>query len=97
MQQYQIQAFDGTDENALERRMATRSAHFAYMAKYKAAGNFIMGGAILNDDGKMIGSTLFLKFETEDELDQYFENEPYINEKVWEQVRFFPFRMAVVE
>jgi uncharacterized protein len=96
MQQYQIQAFDATDENALARRMEVRPSHFEYVAKLKASGNFIMGGAILNDDGQMIGSTLFLQFETHDELDQYFENEPYISGKVWEQVRFFPFRMAVV-
>ncbi len=96
MQQYQIQAFDATDENALARRMEVRPLHFEYITKLKAAGNFIMGGAILNDEGQMIGSTLFLQFSTHDELDQYFENEPYIEGKVWEQVRFFPFRMATV-
>ena len=58
MQQYIIHAWDGKDDKALERRMAARPAHFDGARKLKAEGHFVLGGAILNTEGKMIGSTM---------------------------------------
>ena len=55
MNQYLITAYDGTDENALERRMNVRPFHLEGAKKLKENGNFIIGGAILNEEGNMIG------------------------------------------
>jgi uncharacterized protein len=96
MQQYVIHAWDGTDEKALERRMAARPAHFDGARKLKAEGHFVLGGAMLNTEGKMIGSTMVLQFESKEQLQQWIDSEPYITGKVWEKIDIHPFRVADV-
>jgi uncharacterized protein YciI len=96
MQQYIIYAWDGTDEEALERRMKSRPAHFEIARQMKAKGNFIAGGAILNDSGKMIGSMMIMQFSSPDELQQWMENEPYLTGNVWKKTEVHPFRLAEV-
>ena len=49
MNQYLITAYDGTHENALDNRMNVRPYHLEGVKKMKENGNFILGGAILND------------------------------------------------
>jgi uncharacterized protein len=96
MQQYRIHAYDYTDPQALERRMAARTAHLEGAKKLKESGNFVLGGAMLNEAGQMIGSTLILQFESKEELDEYLANEPYISQKVWEHIDIKPFRVAAI-
>lgn len=96
MQQYIMHAWDATDENALERRMSVRPAHFDNARKLKANGNFVIGGAMLSDEGKMIGSTMVLQFETKEQLQQWLDTEPYITGKVWEKMDLRPFKVADV-
>ena len=96
MKQYVIHAFDGTDSEALSRRLAVRRAHFENMSPYKAAGNFILGGAMLDEEGKMIGSTVVMQFESDEALQSYLDSEPYVKHKVWLDVKIFPFKTATV-
>jgi uncharacterized protein len=96
MQQYLIHAWDGTDEKALERRMAARPAHFEKAKELKANGNYILGGAMLDRDGKMVGSTMVLRFESGEKLQEWLDSEPYISGKVWEKIDINPFRVADV-
>ncbi len=94
MKQFLIHALDYTDAQALDRRMAARPAHFDGIKKLKETGNFVIGGAILSDEGQMIGSNAVLQFETEEELQAYLAIEPYIVQKVWEKVEINTFRIA---
>ena len=94
MNQYLVTAYDYTDEGAVDRRMAVRPHHLDAAKEIKAKGNYILGGAILNDEGKMIGSTMILQFETEEELEAWKSAEPYITQKIWESVDIKPFRVA---
>ncbi|WP_374164886.1 YciI family protein [Arcticibacter sp. MXS-1] len=96
MTQYLITGTDFTDEQALERRMAVREEHLEGARKLKANNNLIVAGAFLDDTGKMAGSSMVVQFETEDELKSWLDNEPYINERVWETVDIKPFRVANV-
>jgi uncharacterized protein YciI len=96
MQQYLIIARDGTDAEASERRMKVRTAHFDTARQLKANNNFIIGGAILDDDGKMTGSMMVVQFETKDELVQWMRYEPYINGNVWQNIEIKPFKTADV-
>ena len=96
MQQYVIHAWDSTDEKALERRMNARPAHFEGARKLKAKDHFILGGAMLDKEGKMIGSTMVLQFETKEQLQEWIDSEPYIKNKVWEKLEIHPFRVADV-
>ena len=96
MKQYLITGYDYTDADALQRRMNIRPHHLDGAKAMKANGNFLIGGAILNDEGNMIGSTMILQFETEEELEAWKQNEPYITQKVWESVDVKPFKVAAV-
>ncbi|MBC3786752.1 YciI family protein [Spirosoma utsteinense] len=94
--QYVIHAYDHTDANALDRRMAARPAHFDYVRQLKANGQFILGGALLDADGQMIGSMLLLDLESEAQLDTYLKTDPYIVQGVWDKIDVKPFRRADV-
>lgn len=96
MQQYLITAYDFTDAGALERRLQVRPIHLDGARKLKANGNFVIGGAMLNEDGKMIGSTMVVQFETEAELEAWKREEPYITQGVWDRVEIKPFKVADV-
>ena len=97
MRQYVIIAYDGTDEKALERRMETRPLHFKGASKLKAANQLIAGGAILDDKDTMRGSVMIVQFETEEEFNNWYNNEPYITGNVWQQIEIKPFRLANVK
>jgi len=96
MNQYIVTGYDYTDEGALDRRMAVREHHLDGVRQLKANGNYIVGGAILNDDDKMIGSVMILQFETEEGLDAWQQGEIYITEKIWETIDIKPYRVAQV-
>jgi uncharacterized protein len=94
MQQYVIIAHDGKDENALDRRMSVRPFHLDGAKRLKETNNYVIGGAMLDDSGKMIGSVMVLQFETEADLKNWEATEPYIQNKVWENYEIRPFRVA---
>ncbi|MCC8427053.1 YciI family protein [Mucilaginibacter sp. UR6-11] len=96
MNQYLVTAYDYTDEGAFEKRMGVRPHHLAGAKELKDKGNYILGGAMLNEEGKMIGSTMILQFENEEELEAWKQGEPYITQKIWESVDIKPFKVAVV-
>jgi uncharacterized protein YciI len=90
-----IVAYDGTDEGALNRRLAVRDSHIAGAIELKNKGNLIAGGAILDDTGRMIGSTTYVEFESRAELDAWLERDPYVTGDVWRDIRITPIRLAV--
>ena len=94
MKQYVIIARDGNDEKAPDRRMEVRPVHLAGAAKLKASNNFVIGGAMLNDAGQMEGSVMILQFETEEQFNDWYKNEPYITGGVWKTIEVKPFRIA---
>jgi uncharacterized protein YciI len=96
MNQYIVTGYDYTDGGALERRMNIRPHHLDGAKSLKESGNYVLGGAILNDEGKMIGSVMVLQFESEEGLDAWKQSEPYITQKIWETVDVKPFKVAQV-
>jgi len=90
--QYLVIAYDY--EDALDKRMANRPAHVEAAKKLMAEGRVINAGALIEED-KMVGSTLLVDFETEDALDQWLENEPYVTGKVWdmESIQIVPVKL----
>ncbi|MDB5147974.1 MAG: hypothetical protein JWQ57_1994 [Mucilaginibacter sp.] len=96
MKQYLVTAYDYTDGEAFHRRMAARPHHVDGAKALKASGNFVVGGAMLNEEGKMIGSTMIVQFETDEEMEAWKQNDPYITQKVWESVDVKPFKVADV-
>lgn len=96
MLQFLIIARDGIDEAALDRRMAVRPVHLEGARKLKEAGNFILGGAMLDEEKRMNGSIMIVQFETEEKMKQWFDNEPYVTGNVWQQIEVKPFKVADV-
>lgn len=96
MKQYLITGYDYTDEGALERRMQVRPDHIEGAADLRKAGNYVLGGAILDDEDRMIGSVMVLQFDTDEELQEWKAREPYITKKIWETVDIKPFKVANV-
>ncbi|TSD66214.1 hypothetical protein FFF34_002090 [Inquilinus sp. KBS0705] len=96
MNQYIVTGYDYTDEGALDRRMSIRPHHLDGAKALKESGNYVLGGALLNDEGKMIGSVMVLQFESEEGLEAWKKSEPYITQGIWETVDVKPFKVATV-
>jgi uncharacterized protein len=97
MKQYVIIAKDGNDADALERRMQVRTDHLAGASALKANGNFVTGGATLDEAGRMNGSVMIVQFETDDAFQHWYNNEPYIVQGVWKHIEVKPFKVANVQ
>lgn len=97
MQDFIIFALDHTDSEAFNRRMAVRPAHFERVSALKKAGNFVIGAAILDNTGKMIGSNMIVRFQNESDLQAYLQTEPYVTGNVWGTINIYPSRVAVID
>ena len=95
--QFLLLAYDGTDPEALHRRLSVRDEHLSRISDLKKEGEFLFGGAILDDEGKMIGSMIVYDFPNREALDEKLKNEPYINDGVWQKIEIKPFRLAKIE
>ncbi|PCH61823.1 MAG: hypothetical protein COC19_04125 [SAR86 cluster bacterium] len=93
--QFLVLAYDGNDPEAQDRRMAARPDHLAAAAKLKREGRIIAGGAILDDNDLMIGSTLYVDFPSKEELDEWLNNDPYVTGGVWQEITVKPIRLAI--
>ncbi|KKB44781.1 YciI family protein [Bacillus thermotolerans] len=92
--QYIVTAYDGTDEHALDRRLAAREAHLKSVEKRVQEGQHLYGAALLDEGGRMIGSVMVVDFPSREELDQWLEVEPYVTEKVWQKIDIQPCQVA---
>ena len=92
--QFLLIAYDGTDAEAPERRMKVRQDHLNKIELLKQSGGFLFGGAILSDDGNMIGSMIVYEFPDRQSLDALLKEEPYVTEGVWKKIEIKPFRHA---
>ena len=93
--QFLVVARDGSDEDAVERRQRTRPTHLASIAPLVEGGNILVGGAILNEAGDMVGSMLLVEFPDRSGVDAWIEADPYVTDGVWRDVEVTPFRTAV--
>ena len=96
MPQFLVLADDYKDADALNRRLSVREEHLKRVRVDKTTGKFIIGGAKLSTDNKMIGSMLVVEFDTENEVRDWINKDPYVTGKVWEHIEVLPFRVAAV-
>ena len=83
--QYLVIAYD--NEGALEKRLEVREAHIEGAKKMMAEGKIISVGALIEED-QMVGSTAYVNFENDDEINEWLENEPYVKNGVWNMDEF---------
>ena len=93
--QFLVTAYDGTDPDAPARRQAVREAHLVGARKLAEEGRFLVGGAILDDAGQMIGSCVIADFPSRAALDEWLQSDPYVTGGVWQKIEVKPFRAAV--
>ena len=95
--QFLLIAYDGTDPEAPERRLKVRGEHLEKIARLKKRNEFLLGGAILDEGDKMIGSMIIYDFPDRQSLDARLKEEPYFTKGVWKKVEIQPFRLAQIE
>ncbi len=95
--QFIITAYDGTDPNALARRMEVRPRHLENMKKVMEQYKVLCAGGITNDEGTPIGSFLVMDFPTREAFDQYLSTEPYVTEKVWQEIKVESCNAVIVD
>jgi uncharacterized protein len=93
--QFVIIARDGMDAEAPARRQAVRPTHLEAIRPFVEQGNIALGGAILDDEGTMIGSVLIVEFPTRQEMNAWLSADPYVTNGVWNDVEVHPYRAAV--
>lgn len=84
--QFLVLGFDDDDDEALERRLKVREAHFKYGDEMEADGCRWYGASIRDDSGKMIGSFAVMDFPSRAELDSWLAKEPYVIGDVWRRI-----------
>jgi uncharacterized protein YciI len=95
--QFLLLAYDATDPEALQRRLNVREEHLKKVSGLKREGEFLFGGAILDESGKMIGSMIVYDFPDRRSLEEMLKDEPYFTKEVWEKTEIRPFRLAKIE
>ena len=94
--QFIITAYDGTDEKAVERRLNVREEHLKSIERRFNAGEHLYGAAILDDEGKMIGSVMIVEYPSREELDNWLRVEPYVVSNVWQKVEIQSCKVAPI-
>ena len=93
--QFLVIARDRQDASAAEHRAQVRPAHLEAAARTVAAGQMLIGGAILEGQ-QMVGSMTVVSFDTRDEFDECLRNVPYMKQGVWQHIQVFSFQVAAV-
>lgn len=82
-------AWDGTDAEAPDRRLAARPGHFARMQPMATDGTLMFGGAILDEAGAMRGSIAVTRHATHEAARAWMAPDPYITGDVWRDISVF--------
>ncbi|MED4531363.1 YciI family protein [Metabacillus fastidiosus] len=94
--QYIVTAYDGTDEKATDRRLAVREEHLKSVERRFKEGQHLYGAAMLNDEGKMIGSMMVVDYPSREELDNWLKVEPYVTGNVWQKIEIKRCKVASI-
>lgn len=92
--QFTIVARDGTDEQALERRMAVREQHIANTEELIRQGSALYAVALLDESDAMCGSVMVVDFPSREDVDAWLAREPYVTGGVWQDIQVLPCRVG---
>lgn len=93
--QYLIIAYD--KENSLDKRLAVRDLHVKGALGMMKKGKILKAAALIENE-KMVGSTLFVDFDSQDELDSWLAQETYVINGVWdmEKIQILPIKVLSI-
>lgn len=93
--QFIVIGYDGTDDKALDRRMAAREAHLAMAKEMHDTGRWLYAAAIMDKGEKMTGSMIVCDFDSREALEkEWLNKEPYVLGKVWEKIEITGAKVA---
>ena len=92
--EFLVIASDNAAAGAL--RQKVRPYHIAAANQTVADGNMLIGGAILDADGAMVGSMTVVSFPTRLAFDAWLRSAPYMRAGVWDKVTVHPYQTAVI-
>ncbi len=90
-----VVAHDHTDDEALVRRLVVRERHLAAARRAVESGNMLIGGAILDEEGRMVGSMSVVSFPDRAVFDEWLQGMPYMKNNIWERVEVYPYHVSV--
>ena len=89
-----IIARDGTDDGAEARRLSVREAHMARVRPMAEDGTLAVGGAILDDGGRMAGSIAVTAHADDAAARAWMAEDPYVTGGVWRDIALHGTRFA---
>jgi len=93
--QFIVLGYDGKDEDAPTRRVEARENHLKNLKNLYTKGIVLYASAILDDNEKMCGSMIVCQFESVEGLKkQWLDSEPYVIDKVWQNIEIKPTKVA---
>jgi uncharacterized protein YciI len=100
MRQWLVRAWHGKEEEPLDRRMAVRSIHsvpsILLAREWKRLGQFGFRRALLDSQGRMMGSAMAVQFEWEDDPQAWLSHKPCLIQRVLVRFGNHPFRAAEI-
>jgi len=90
--QFLIVARDRPDADARIKRAKARAEHMRLLHQLKGDGNIHDAGAILSDQGEIVGSMIIASFPDRASLDAYISVEAFKRDGVWDDIDILPFR-----
>jgi uncharacterized protein len=96
MKHFLVTAHDAHEGDTPAKREAAREAHLAGIQQLLEGGQFLFGGGLLDDDDKIVGSVLVMRFPDRAAFDEWLDNDPYTTTGVWGQVEVSPCRPAAI-
>ncbi|MEM9837937.1 MAG: YciI family protein [Pseudomonadota bacterium] len=79
-----------------ERRLGARAEHLEWAKEQKEVGRLIHAGALLGEDGGMVGSVLLFQVESGEALAALLAEDPYAKQNVFESVDITPYKPAPI-
>ncbi len=91
---FAVIAYDGVDPDAPARRLAARQAHLDLFERRLKEGTFLFGSALLDEEGRMIGSLVVADYPSREVLQaEWLDSEPYVVGDVWRSITIHPTRL----
>jgi uncharacterized protein YciI len=76
--------------NSLSLRLSARPKHLEFLKT--VLGKIMYGGALLDDEGKQIGSMLIVDVADQAEADAFADNDPFVDAGLFASTSVQPFR-----
>ena len=94
MPQFLVLAYDASDADAPQRRLARQPSHREGLTAMLQAGTLVVAGPLLNDAGASIGSMMLFDMSGRADIDAWLAREPYKIGNVWGDVQVHPMRIT---